>query len=256
MSFQRPWTPHSARLYQNSVQQVPPSQGSASDGLKQDDVITYPSSGPPQAPAHLSTLPLPTFRHQNSHSPIERCLFDPEAPQNLSVLACTLRSIPLYKVTRVERQFDVPLFRVTVTLPPYDIQAEALAHSSTEGCQIAATALMLKFHLSDPISALPVSIRNFHVPQKSHEKAANTTGNPNNLQQPAAGPSTQNKKSPVSNSQNLDLQSRSHKPELHLVKRDASTLTTSIQPSEQSETMSKWKQSSISAFEDNVEGSQ
>lgn len=137
------------------------------------DASKLPSERSMQASVYAPCPPLPSTLKGDVRVYFKRPLFDPDAPSKIAVIARTLRSIPVYKVTRIERFCDVLIFRVTVSLPPYGFQAEVLADSVTTGRQIAATALMLKFDPMADISALPPFVLNARAPLMTRKPTTN-----------------------------------------------------------------------------------
>lgn len=162
-----------ARSYSSSDRVPSPLRESPVVDTPLHHASDHPSEGFIQASVYSPCPPLPTTLEGDVRPHFERPLFDPDAPSKISVIARTLRSIPVYKITRVERFCDVPIFRVSVSLPPYGFQAEVLADSIITGRQIAATALMLKFDPMADISALPPFVLYARVPRMTRKSTTN-----------------------------------------------------------------------------------
>lgn len=108
----------------------------------------------PVQPTH-PVLPSPRYRRPN-HRP-EPSVVEARAVEDLAKLARIMKSTPQYNVIRIGGSDHSPIFRAYVSLPHYNLSADAVGGSKLASRRAAATALLYNIDPVDPFSSLPTA---------------------------------------------------------------------------------------------------
>lgn len=135
--------PHNQLQYRVKDDKIQMSSGRPQDCLQAPVQPTHPVVHPPRL-------------RRASHKP-EPSVVEARAVHDLAKLARIMKTTPHYKVVRIGGFDHNPIFQAYVSLPQYNLSADAVGGSKLESRRAAATALLYNIDPVDPFSSLPAA---------------------------------------------------------------------------------------------------